>query len=593
MQKTFSFKISISKTIKSALQFFSGFALLLSLISPALADNQDIVMQAMQDEMTRSMDRLKLNGHSGPYFISYTVTEYDTLRLAASCGALTDNSRSRWRGLKVDVREGDYHIDSSHFAPRQAASYATALASNLGSPVTADNNYDALRYSLWLRTDAAYKAAIKNLQAKKNYLEQNNVAERPDDFSKETPTVSIEKPLKLTIDSNHWQSVIKSISNVFRNYPAIQRSVVTLTASDVTDWMVNSEGSRIRKSENQYLLLVLASIQADDGMQLADSRVFCANFESDLPKQDEIIRAVKEMNDNLIDLKSAHLATEYCGPLLLEDQSAAEFINQTLRHNLSHAEETLVGADNSLSGRRSQLKDLIGQSILPSFITIIDDPITEKFGGQSIVGGHKIDDDGVPGQKIVLVDKGILKTFCTSRTPTLFTKNSNGHSLNGIGEASILYINSDNQLNSKQLKEKLIEMGKKAGLKSVMIARRISTYDSGLFNPGSLIADARANGGSSGLFVRSPLLLYSVSVDDGHEELVRGAQFGPISMRVFRDIACTGNEPKPWFTLSLEPSGLAYYHLVTPSLLLGEVELHQPGKETDKLPIMSSPLSEK
>jgi predicted Zn-dependent protease len=329
-------------------------------------------------------------------------------------------------------------------------------------------------------------------------------------------------------------------------------------------------------------------------MQLADSRVFCANSPAEL-KEEEISRNIKEMIESLIALKSAPSAKEYRGPILLEGQSAAEFINELLRYNFGHAHEVLSSSENSASAKRNPLKNLLGQSIMPSFLTITDDPLSDKWHGHTIIGGHKIDEDGVPGQKIVLVDKGILKTFCTSRTPTPYTSKSNGHSVAGIGQASILYVDSENQLNAKQLKQKLIQLGKQAGLKQVMIARRLSTYDSAFFNPASLAGEVRANMASATshtLFVRSPLLLYAVCVDDGHEELVRGALFSSIPIAILRNIVCTGNDTKSYFTLAMEPGELGYYHLICPSLLLNEIELHQPDKETDKLPIMPNPLTE-
>ncbi len=558
------------------------------------AETTDVVFKAMQDEIARSMKNLKLNGHEGPYFISYRVTEYDTARFAAASGAITDNTDTHWRNLRVDVREGNYHLDSSGFNMRPTAALS-ALSGSVGGAITIDNDYDAIRNALWLHTDTAYKTAIKNFEAKKNFLEQNNIQERPDDFSQEVATVSVEKPTKEE-DCTHWRSITKSLSAIFRQYPAIQRSTATFTTNKVTNWLVNSEGTKVRQSENQYSLIVMASLQADNGMQLADNRLFCSNSLSDLAKEEEIKHAIKDMIDNLIALKSAPLAKEYRGPILLEGQASAEFVNELLRYNFGHAQEILSSSENSSSSKRNPLKNLLGQSIMPSFLSIVDDPLSEKFHGRPIIGGYKIDEEGVPAQKIVLVDKGVLKTFCTSRTPTLYTKQSNGHAIGNIGEASILYVNSDNQLSAKELKEKLIDLGKKAGLKQVMIAKRLSTYDSAIFNPSSLAAEIRANASNSSsnsLFVRSPLLLYSVSVDDGHEELVRGALFSAISIDKLRDIVCTGNDAKPYFTLAIDPGELAYYHLVCPSLLFSEIELHEPDKETDKLPILPSPLAEK
>ncbi len=139
-----------------------------------------------------------------------------------SSGSITASEHKRWRDLKVDVREGDYKLDSSNFSAAPVSGATTLFSASGTSVITIDNDYDAIRHTLWLRTDAAYKAAIKNLEAKKTYLAQNNVRERPDDMSKEKPIVVSEKPLKFDADNIRWQETIKSLSAIFNQYPAIQ-----------------------------------------------------------------------------------------------------------------------------------------------------------------------------------------------------------------------------------------------------------------------------------------------------------------------------------------------------------------------------------
>lgn len=560
---------------------------------PAYSQSSDVVMRALDDEMARSMSRLKLNQHNCPYFISYTVREFDNLRLGASCGALTDNDRNHWRDLLTDVRDGNYTLDSSNFNVGGHEGLGALLSGTSGKTLAIDDDYNALRHVLWLQTDAAYKTAIENLEAKKSYLEENNVRERPDDMSKEEPVVYSEATHKLQVDTNHWITVIKDLSAIFKKYPSIQRSLVTFDAVCGNDWFINSEGTRTRESRTEYVLVVMASTQADDGMELADSRAFASYAEKDLPTNDVLEKTVKDLADKLVSLQSAKLATEYRGPILLEGQAASEFISQSLRPNFGNAQETLGNKNSAFMFRRNQLKDQLGKRILPPFITIVDDPLAQDYKGTPLHGNYKIDDDGVRAQKIVLVDKGVLSTFCMSRIPTTAIKHSNGHSVHGVGETSILFINSDRQLSPEQLKNKLIELGKEAGLKNVIIARRLSTYDTVIFDPASIMAEIKSNaenGSSGGLVVRSPLLLYSVSVDDGHEEPLRGAQFDSLSMRVLRDIACTGDDTRAY--LGLGGSG-GYQHTVTPSILINEVELRKPEKETEKLPVLPNPYADK
>jgi hypothetical protein len=569
--------------------------LILSILAlPARAESIDIVMKALKDEMARSMKRLELNGRGAPYFIYYNIREFDRIELAASCGALSQNEHSRWRDLIVDVRTGNYSLDSSNFnstVPGMSAANATADQRTL----VIDDDYNAIRHTLWLRTDAAYKAAVENLEAKKSYLQQHNVRERPEDMSKEKVTVFMEPPSKIEIDTDHWKAIVKRLSSVFEQYPDIQRSLVTLKVDCCNSRCINSEGMKCQQGQTYYELISMASLQADDGEELADSQVFAATTERDLPSVEIMETAIKEMSRNLTQLKSAKLADNYSGPILFEGQSAAELFNQLLRGDLGASQEKLDSENNSFFARTSdQLKNSLGRRILPTFISITDDPLTQEFKSIRLVGGYKIDDDGIPAQKIVLIDKGILRTLCMSRIPTTDIKHSNGHSVYGIGETSILYVNSDKQQSLAELKSKLVQLGKDNGLKSVMIVRRLSSdgYNLDSFDPGFVSSEAKSymNSASGGLFLRSPLLLYSISVDDGHEELLRGAQFNGLSMRLFRDIIGTGDDTSPYIVYGY--SG-AYEHLITPSILISDMELRKSVKETDKLPVLSNPAFEK
>ncbi len=59
----------------------------------------------------------------------------------------------------------------------------------------------------------------------------------------------------------------------------------------------------------------------------------------------------------------------------------------------------------------------LGQQIMPEFISVIDDPTCEQLQSKTLNGFYKIDDEGVPAQKVTLVDHGVLKTFLCGRSP--------------------------------------------------------------------------------------------------------------------------------------------------------------------------------
>jgi len=59
----------------------------------------------------------------------------------------------------------------------------------------------------------------------------------------------------------------------------------------------------------------------------------------------------------------------------------------------------------------------VGEQILPEFLSIADDTTMKKLGKQDLLGYYQFDDEGVPAQRVPLVDHGVLKSFEMSRSP--------------------------------------------------------------------------------------------------------------------------------------------------------------------------------
>ena len=78
--------------------------------------SDDLIVEAMQDEMDRSMAGLRLPDQPAPYYIAYTIHDTTQTSLTAAVGALMADTTGRSRLLHVEVRVGDYDFDSSHFA---------------------------------------------------------------------------------------------------------------------------------------------------------------------------------------------------------------------------------------------------------------------------------------------------------------------------------------------------------------------------------------------------------------------------------------------------------------------------------------------
>ena len=548
----------------------------LLLLVPVLAfspvqEGDDLIFRVMRDEMTRSTARLKLEKSGPPYYVEYAVSESESFQVAGSFGALTGRGGGKSRYCSIDLRVGDARLDNTNFS-----------GSGGGTSLTIDDDYDALRHELWLATDREYKDAVEALEKKKAFLQQNNVQDRPDDLSKEEPVVQVQAPVKLVVDQEKWSAAVRRISAVFKEFPRIQKSSVVFVARAETRWFLNNEGFKNRGGDTSAALLFGAVIQAEDGMKLADAELMAGRTEKDLPTPEAAEQAARDLAKRLEQLAAAPKAEEYTGPILFEGAAGASYFAQALAPQLGSSQEPL---GRSGSGG-NPWKEKIGQKVTVGFLSITSDPTAKEANGLPIVGGYDIDDDGVRGRKLSLIEKGVLKTFCMSRIPTRHIKQSNGHSRDGIGGPSTLFVESTKKWSAEKLRERLFELGRDEGLTHVLIVRKLAhPYASSLdYQAFQSVMGARGQ-----VMLYPPSQIYRVNIETGQEEMIRGARWGSISLRILRDIEATGDDAKPRLasTRTSDPG-----MVVAPSVLIREIELNKPGKETEKLPSYPHPLFE-
>ena len=102
--------------------------------------------------------------------------------------------------------------------------------------------------------------------------------------------------------------------------------------------------------------------------------------------------------------------------------------------------------------------------------------------------------------------------------------------------------------------------------------------------------------GGSELRLSPPIEQYSLNTETGKEAQVRGAQFGNLSLRLLRDIEATGDSTKSYLLFSgsnmLRSDNTDLCTISTPSILVSEVELTKPSKQTTLPPILKNPYFE-
>lgn len=555
----------------------------------------DALLRAMQAESTRALGSLSLGDLDRPYFIEYAVSDLEVVDVTASLGALVESERSRIRPLRADVRVGSYDLDNSEFLGRQA--YFPWASTFLAT----DDDENALRHDLWLATDAAYKKALEQIAAKRAVLRNRVRDQAVPDFSKEQPQRHAGPAPAPSADAARLEGLARRLSAVFRAFPAIQDSEVEIAWLRGSRYLVNTEGTAIREPWNLVSLVARATLQASDGMRIWHYAPTFARDPDHLPSEEVLLAAVRKMAGEILALAAAPALDRYVGPVLVTGPAAPELLAQLLAPELSGQRPPLL-EDERMSFRLPQARfaERLGRKVLPTFLGVVDDPTLESFGDEPLFGGYRFDAQGVPARPVVLVENGILKSLASSRRPRKEIPSSNGHAratayAPPIASVSNLVVRSATGETRDDLVRRLIDSCRAQGMEYGL---RIDRLDlpalSGRDDPGVRRGTPET--------IQPPTLAYKVFVADGHEELVRGLAVTEMSVRTLREVVAAGGEPvvwtRPYLPRSLwlgSPGALGTESLpvsiVSPSLLLDELELKRPEGAAEKPAILPSPLA--
>src|SRR5277367_3020090 len=232
--------------------------------APVPAGETDQALRAMHDEMERARTRLSIPGVDKPFYIEYRLLDLDVRNVTASGGALLSNSSARQRVMSVDVRVGDYHLDSSNFISEDG------FQGFLGSTgeVEIDRDYSSLRQDLGLATDQAYKAAVTQMSLKQAFLRSLTKPPEIDDFSKQEPVQQIEPRVEPDWTSRNWADEARATSGVLTNLPEIYGNRVTYYMVYATSYLMTSDGTTIRSTRSLSAVESGLDTEAEDGMSL-------------------------------------------------------------------------------------------------------------------------------------------------------------------------------------------------------------------------------------------------------------------------------------------------------------------------------------
>jgi TldD protein len=577
--------------------------------APVPAGETDQTLHAMHDEMDRARTRLSLAGVGKPFYFEYRLLDLDVRSVTASFGALVSSSTSRSRFMSVDVRVGDYHLDSSNFISEDGFQGFLGSTGEVGI----DRDYNSLRQDLWLATDQAYKAAVTQMALKQSFLRSLTKPPEIDDFSQAQPLVKVDPRIDPDWTSRNWEEEAREASAVLKNFPQLYGNRVSYYLVYATSYRMTSEGTTIRSTRHLAAVEAAMDTQAEDGMSLHNYYSVYTPLPAGLPDAAAVAKALASASTDLMALRSSPLVPDYTGPVLFDAPAAASTLAQVLEPSLSGARPPLsmtrdFDAFLERFGGRSEWSGRVGTRVLPASVTLVDDPTLQESQGQPLLGSYDVDDEGVNAQKVTLVESGILKDLLMSRRPGPDSMYSNGHARSALLAdphplSSNLILQSTDALKPDDMRKKFLDSCRSDGHEWCLEIKRMDNPALSAVRQEDFSEFVGELGGGIANGDRVPLLVYRVYVADGHEELARGGILEGLTLRSLRNILAIGSDPTVLTYMQNSQDGLAGTALgafgsaqdgipstvAAPSLLLDDVEIRGFHGEPSRLPLDSAP----
>ncbi|MFB6350500.1 MAG: metallopeptidase TldD-related protein, partial [Bradymonadaceae bacterium] len=423
------------------------------------AEERNRVLEAMRAELDRSYEKLKIEDYESPYFIAYQIKDKQEITISGKFGSIARNDYNRDRRVYVEVRVGDYGFDNYANVDAQNFRFGGYSPSSV-APLESDPT--AIRSTLWLMTDNAYKSALSNYLAKKGgaVFEAKKKVDVPSFSKAPSSTYRGEaKPLKL--DRQRWKGIIRRLTERMLKFDHLIDAEMTINAKRNVRFHTNTGGTTIVDDHPLYSIQMHAWSRAEDGMLLDNTASFYARNGEKLPGEEKLKEAADQMIAELNKLRQAPVVDPYSGPAILMPEASGVLFHEAVGHRLEGERQRNEKGGQTFKGQ-------LGQKIIPSFLSIYDDPTKKRIGGKQLNGYYKYDDEGVKAQRVTLVEDGVLKNYLKSRTPIKNSPKSNGHGRaqgtnNPMGRMANTIVKASDKKTfaMDKLKQRLIEEVKK------------------------------------------------------------------------------------------------------------------------------------
>ena len=529
----------------------------------AQTGGEAVIFGAMQDELLRNKEQLKLPVCGTPFFLAYSMKVNSNFEIVGSLGSVT-NSFLQDQGAVGNVRLllGDHHRTND---------FIYDGGSGIRTTLPTDGDYNEIRRTFWLATDAAYKTALQQYASKQAYLKSNPKSaeeEQMDDFAAQKVTDEIASgESAFQLDRKMWEQQIARLSAVFCKYPQLQNSSVSLSGIRSVIYKVTSEGLKLREPQGQVTLSATASVLACDGVRLGDVWSLTVADLQDLPAVEELEKQVTAFAESLMHLSQLKPVSEYyAGPILFENAACV----QIFQDNLLRPGQLMAWRKQEGAGAMQTFDGRLERKILDGRLTVKNYTGLKSYNGVPLLGHYGVDAEGIaPAKEVVLIENGILRRQLNGRIPTLKAPLSTGSSRFSLAldrvyfstAPATIHIVGKDGLKTEKMKKALLKAASEENLEYAYIVRKIAGQLS---------------------------LIYRIDVKTGKETQVRAGEFAGIDLmklKRLREISAREQVVNYLYNSQCSAS------LICPeAILMEDVEINVPQLRKEKKDALTFPL---
>ncbi|MFO7657319.1 MAG: TldD/PmbA family protein [Bacteroidales bacterium] len=543
---------------------------------PVSLSGQDALFQCL-DKQLNSINKTFQLQELPPYFIDFRVNENKYTYLQYSSGNLVQDNTIHNRVMTISTRVGNYREDNTTVTDIEGYGNYGDNYQSFHLPV--ENDSMAINHVIRKEIDRNYKKVLQDY--KSNINGKSDKKEKKDTipaFSTEEPSVYSEPPIDKLVDGSfivRWKKILKEVSDLFAQDTNIVMNELSLTVSNERIYYLNSEGTRIVQNRPQIMLYVFPVIVTKERNLVPLFNSYVAKNVDGLPGRDQLIDDCNDMLVMLNELRKAPLADPYAGPSIFSPEAAGVIFHEIFGHRIE-------GQRMRSEYDGQTFLDKIGKKVLLDGLTLEFNPTIQDYKGLPLFGSYRYDDEGVKSEPVIVVEKGTLKDFLMSRTPTKTHLKSNGHGRAQAGMApfsrqSNLIVKSEKGETDETLRKMLIKECKKQNKNYGYLIKEVfgGFTNTMVFSPQ--------------VFNIMPTLVYRIYTDGRPDELVRGVTFIGTPLSVFSEIIAYGSKYEVFNGFCGAESGSVPVSTVSPSLLIKKIETQKMPDSKVQLPVIPKP----